>query len=68
MSSGPVETSLVERPPASVEDYNDIGRDVPEERVAAVEAAASIGLLLRTDDHPERDRRARADLRARRLK
>ncbi len=34
MSSGPVETSMVERPPASV------GRAVPEDDIAAVEAAA----------------------------
>ena len=40
MSSDPVETNVGERPPASVDDYNEIGRDVPEDDVAAVEAAA----------------------------
>lgn len=40
MSSEPVETGIAERPPASVDDYNEIGRDVPEGDVAAVEAAA----------------------------
>jgi hypothetical protein len=40
MSSGRVEMDLADRPPASVEDYNEIGREIPEEDVAAVEAAA----------------------------
>jgi hypothetical protein len=40
MSSEPVDMDLTERPPASVEDYNQIGREIPEEDVAAVEAAA----------------------------
>ncbi len=40
MSSDPVDMDLTERPPASVEDYNQIGREIPEEDVAAVEAAA----------------------------
>ncbi len=40
MSSEPVEMDLTERPPASADDYNEIGRDVPEDDVAAVEAAA----------------------------
>ncbi len=40
MSSEPVEMDVVERPPASVDDYNEIGREIPVEDVAAVEAAA----------------------------
>ncbi|HVM15598.1 MAG TPA: hypothetical protein VM287_14880 [Egibacteraceae bacterium] len=41
MSSEPVDMDPTERPrPASVEDYNQIGREIPEEDVAAVEAAA----------------------------
>ena len=41
MSSEPVGIDLTEQPrPASVEDYNEIGREVPEEDIAAVEAAA----------------------------
>ena len=40
MSSEPVDMDLTERPPASVEHYNQIGREIPEEDVAAVEAAA----------------------------
>jgi hypothetical protein len=40
MSSEPVEMDLTERPPASVDDYDEMGREVPEEDVAAVEAAA----------------------------
>jgi hypothetical protein len=40
MSSEPVDMDLTERPPASVVDYNQIGREIPEEDVAAVEAAA----------------------------
>ena len=33
-------TDQGERPPASVDDYNHIGREVPEPEIAAVEAAA----------------------------
>ena len=40
MSPEPVEMNVAERPPASLDDYNEIGRDVPEDDVAAVEAAA----------------------------
>jgi hypothetical protein len=40
MISEPDERDIAERPPASVDDYNEIGRDMPEEDVAAVEAAA----------------------------
>ncbi len=40
MSSERVEMDLTERPPASVDDYNEIGREIPEDDVAAVEAAA----------------------------
>ncbi|HEX2041396.1 MAG TPA: hypothetical protein VHF24_02055 [Acidimicrobiales bacterium] len=40
MSSEPVDMDLTERPPASIDDYNEIGREIPEEDVAAVEAAA----------------------------
>ena len=41
MSSEPIDMDLTGRPrPASVEDYNEIGREIPEEDVAAVEAAA----------------------------
>lgn len=40
MSSDPVVTDIAERPPASVEEYNRIGREVSEDEVAAVEAAA----------------------------
>lgn len=40
MSSDPVEANIAERPPASVDEYNQIGREVPEDDIAAVEAAA----------------------------
>ncbi len=40
MSCQPVEMNVAERPPASVDDYNEIGRDIPEDDVAAIEAAA----------------------------
>ena len=40
MSFEPVEMDVAERPPASVDDYNEIGRDVPDDELAAVEAAA----------------------------
>jgi hypothetical protein len=40
MTSEPVDMELTGRPPASIEDYNEIGREIAEEDVAAVEAAA----------------------------
>jgi len=40
MSPEPATSDVVERPPASVDEYNRMGREVREDELAAVEAAA----------------------------